>query len=168
MFSTRPQASVSGAALVNEVRASGQVSAFVRAMLAKSHEGAQGTKMGWILLVDDDVEVRETVAHLLRDEGYVVVEASDGHHALQAILTTPKRPSLVLLDLMMPKMRGEAFLEILRDIGLLHELEIVVVTAGMAKAVSGSRAILHKPFGLMELLDVVARYCAPATPGSRP
>lgn len=122
--------------------------------------------MPWILLVDDDAEIRAITAELLTSEGYEVVEAGDGMQALRALITTPQRPALVLLDLMMPKMRGEALLEVLREMGRLHELDIVAVTAGTTKSVSGARGVLHKPFSLAELLDVAAQYCTPTAPRS--
>lgn len=124
--------------------------------------------MVWILLVDDESEIRETTAEILRDEGYVVVEAEDAQKALQKLITARRPPSLVLLDLMMPKMRGEALLEMLREIGMLHELDIVAFTASMTQKVSGTRSVLHKPFSLLELLDLAALYCPSDTRPSSP
>lgn len=58
---------------------------------------------GHILLVDDDVDLREAVALLLMANGHTVVEAADGQLALDALASTG-RFHLVVLDLMMPVM----------------------------------------------------------------
>lgn len=60
-----------------------------------------GTK---ILAVDDDPKITKIVKHCLEKEGFVVVTASDGEEALTAIRL--HRPSLVVLDLMLPKING--------------------------------------------------------------
>jgi CheY-like chemotaxis protein len=64
---------------------------------------------GHILLVDDDTDLRETMALWLRSEGHLVTEAADGQLALQALASTTTF-RLIILDLMMPVMDGRAFL----------------------------------------------------------
>jgi|ERR1700682_217204 len=64
---------------------------------------------GHILLVDDNADLRETMALLLRCDGHLVTEAADGQLALNA-LATPTTFRLIILDLMMPVMDGAAFL----------------------------------------------------------
>ncbi len=64
---------------------------------------------GHILLVDDDGDLREGLAHLLRSDGHQVIEAADGRHALNA-LTSATTFRLIILDLRMPVMDGATFL----------------------------------------------------------
>ena len=61
-----------------------------------------------VLVIEDDEGVRDSIAGLLRDEGYHVETAGDGAEAL-AKLTREPLPSLIVLDLMMPGMPGEEF-----------------------------------------------------------
>jgi CheY-like chemotaxis protein len=68
--------------------------------------------MNRILVVDDHAITREPLARLLRHEGYDTACAANGLEAIDAVRS--RRPDLILLDLMMPKMSGLAFLEVLR------------------------------------------------------
>jgi CheY-like chemotaxis protein len=61
-----------------------------------------------VLLVDDNVSVRESLARLLRMEGYDVVEAADGLEALEHLEAA--RPDVVVTDLRMPRMHGLDFI----------------------------------------------------------
>lgn len=71
-----------------------------------------------ILLVDDEVQLREAISIFLQEEGFKVAESGDGVEALD-YLRLHEPPALVLLDLMMPKMGGQSLerinLEILRS-----------------------------------------------------
>ena len=68
--------------------------------------------MSRILIVDDHPITREPLARLLRHEGYDTACAANGLEAIDSVRS--RRPDLILLDLMMPKMSGLAFLEVLR------------------------------------------------------
>ena len=62
-----------------------------------------------ILVVDDEAIIRESIALILRKEGFTVSEAANGNEAYQKILTDAF--DLVLTDLEMPEMRGIELLE---------------------------------------------------------
>jgi len=94
-----------------------------------------------ILLADDDDDIRESVSELLEDEGYRVVLARDGAEALR-VLKDGLRPSLFLLDLMMPGVDGWAVLEELRGDVELSALPIVVFTAAQP---NGRDELLRRP-----------------------
>ena len=67
-------------------------------------DGAHGTKV--VLVVDDDADVLRLVESILADQGYEVVSASGAESAIQFIKSTPRRPDLVLADVVMPGMSG--------------------------------------------------------------
>ena len=64
-----------------------------------------------LLVVDDDVELCESMADALTDAGYDAVTAGDGLGALLAVARTARAPRLIMLDLMMPDMNGWQFRE---------------------------------------------------------
>jgi two-component system phosphate regulon response regulator PhoB len=108
-----------------------------------------------VLVVEDDPSVRGLLDTLLQAEGYDVVTASDGLAGLVKVAST--RPSLVLLDLMMPDLGGIRVLEELREDPELAGTPVIVVT-GKIDAVPGMRDVLGednvfvKPFAVAELL----------------
>ena len=69
-----------------------------------------------VLMVDDESRMRKLVKDFLTREGYMVLEAGDGEQALD-IFMNDKNISLVILDVMMPKMDGW---ETLKELSLIH------------------------------------------------
>jgi CheY-like chemotaxis protein len=125
-----------------------------------------------ILVVDDDRDIRETLAEILLHEGYRVELAENGARALELIQRGP-RPALVLLDLMMPVMSGWEFLELAEHDERLAQIPVVVVSAMPAPlaptdARGGVKACLHKPLKLDQLLDLVHRYADGEMPAAAP
>ena len=59
-----------------------------------------------ILIVEDEQDIRELLAYNLEKEGYATVQAADGKEGLD--LARSRKPDLILLDLMLPKMDGLA------------------------------------------------------------
>jgi signal transduction histidine kinase/CheY-like chemotaxis protein len=80
-----------------------------------------------VLVVDDDGEVRQLLRRMLEPEGYTVVEAENGRVALERL--DDVRPSVILLDLMMPEMDGFEFVAEFRRHEAWRAIPIVVVTA---------------------------------------
>jgi CheY-like chemotaxis protein len=116
-----------------------------------------------VLLVDDDEDLRDSIADLLRQRGYFVETAEDGHAAL-ATIARHSRPCVVLLDLVMPGMDGWKLLGVMQADPLMATIPIVIASAHAAThAPSGAAGVLHKPFDLDELFAVVERHCGPAT-----
>jgi CheY-like chemotaxis protein len=113
-----------------------------------------------ILIVDDDLDIRNTVAGILQDEGYRVAKAGNGQEALD-LLGAPgaELPRLILLDMMMPIMDGATFRERqLRD-PVLAAISIVTFTAfGNPADVSWAAGRLTKPLRLEALLTMVAKH----------
>jgi DNA-binding response OmpR family regulator len=112
-----------------------------------------------VLVVEDDPSVRGLLQTLLTAEGYDVATASDGLAGL--VKASSRRPSLILLDLMMPDLGGIRVLEELRGDPALSDVPVIVVT-GKIDAVAGLQDVLGedsvfaKPFGVAELLARVA------------
>jgi CheY-like chemotaxis protein len=110
-----------------------------------------------VLVVDDDDAIRETLATALEFEGYVVSSAPGGVEALQWLLGHAS-PDLILLDLMMPKMKGRELLEQLGSDVRLAAIPVVIISAFSPSDGGdiGAKPLLRKPLELDELLGVVA------------
>jgi len=85
-----------------------------------------GRRVGPVLVVDDDAEVRGLLRRTLEHEGWAVAEAENGRVALQQLVTL--RPSLILLDLIMPEMDGFEFAAALRNHPVGRDVPTVVMT----------------------------------------
>jgi CheY-like chemotaxis protein len=116
-----------------------------------------------ILIVEDDVDLREMLAVVLQGEGYSVLEASHGGDAL-AKLSAPTGVCLIVLDLFMPTMNGWAFREAQMKDPAIAEIPVVVVSADAAAARRagselGVAETMTKPIDFDRFLRVVDRYC---------
>jgi CheY-like chemotaxis protein len=82
-----------------------------------------------LLVVDDDTDIRESMIEVLEEAGCEVVGASNGLQALGYLKRTERQPCLILLDLMMPVMDGEAFRQAQLNDPELSSIPVVVVSA---------------------------------------
>jgi CheY-like chemotaxis protein len=130
--------------------------------------------VSWILVVDDDDDVRNVIATLLGLHGYDVVEAENGRAAL-AHIAERGLPSLILLDLRMPGMSGEELLDALRARSEAAERPRPPVVVLSGEMELGGRAdtlladaTLSKPVELSELLATVARLVDGGADAPRP
>ena len=80
-----------------------------------------------VLIVEDDDATRELLRRLLTARGHTVTEAADGQAALEMVAKSI--PSMILLDLMLPKMDGFTFLKELRHTPAWEHIPVIVVTA---------------------------------------
>ena len=80
-----------------------------------------------ILVVEDDVNTRKLMQAVLSQNGYEPVPAADGVEALDIL--DKKHIDLILLDIMMPRMDGYEFTEIIRGNQMLRDIPILMVTA---------------------------------------
>jgi CheY-like chemotaxis protein len=128
----------------------------------KSSERAIESKPGLghtILVVDDEVPLRQAVSFILGQRGYTVLEAADGYQALEAIKKHGQEVEVVLLDVMMPRLDGLGTLKALREIR--PELQ-VIATSGVnhdsrveALKRLGVQHFLLKPYRNQELLEAL-------------
>jgi two-component system alkaline phosphatase synthesis response regulator PhoP len=107
------------------------------------------------------------IAEALREDGYRVLEAPDGHTAIRAVNRPPSRtdrPSLVLLDLMLPGLGGLQVLQQLAAPG--GRVPVIAMSASCehlaAAQRAGADAVLPKPFDLDGLVGVVEAHCLDA------
>ncbi|AKT40656.1 response regulator [Chondromyces crocatus] len=112
-----------------------------------------------ILVVDDDIEIREMLRIALSEEGYGVLCASDGAAALH--LLDQEVPGLILLDMRMPVMDGWAFARAYAARPGPHAPILVItaaVDAGRWAREIGASAAIAKPFDLNRLIEAVAEH----------
>lgn len=114
-----------------------------------------------VLVVDDDEDVRTMLCIALSAAGYKAASAADGVEALRC-LQRGERPSLILVDLMMPRMDGDALIRKMSEDSSLAHIPVAVISGQLTSDARPSSpqviARLVKPIELDELLDVVHRY----------
>jgi CheY-like chemotaxis protein len=115
-----------------------------------------------ILVVDDDVDIRDATRLVLEHNGYLVVAASNGEEALRLLQDGPV--DLILLDMMMPVMDGWGFRRSQPDGPAFVKIPVIVLTgdgrASSKAAAIGAAGYLRKPLDLDDLLATIARHCA--------
>lgn len=111
-----------------------------------------------VLVVEDEVALRELMCEALSLSGYSVVGASNGKEALDAIAGI-EHVCLVVLDLLMPVMNGWELYSEMQSRPALARVPVVVHTSEPAQAPDGAR-VLQKPTKLERLISVVQEYCA--------
>ena len=108
-----------------------------------------------ILIVDDEANLRKTLATILRGRGYSTLEASDGSEALQ--LLRDETPDLVFTDWKMPEKGGDEVLRYMRRDARLMPIPVIVITAfgsshSAIEAVRlGAYDFVTKPFDLQDI-----------------
>lgn len=123
-------------------------------------ESAYGGREG-VLVVDDEVLVRQFASRVLREEGYAVHEAADGAEALERIRAGEVNPVLVVSDIVMPRCNG---VQLLESLSTLRPGLPVILMSGFGVAQLAERGIaspcgvLSKPFP-PELLVSEVRRC---------
>ena len=118
-----------------------------------------------VLLVDDSPSVVQAAYDQLEERGYLIDVAYNGVEALKRIEDAV--PDLIILDIEMPKMRGDEAAEKIRANPLWVMIPIIALTARkpdvVGKRTSLFTAYLIKPFGFDELLKKVEELIGPAS-----
>ena len=115
-----------------------------------------------ILIVDDEQDIVETLAFMLKQKGYECIMAYDGEEGLK--LAKEEAPDLIILDVMMPKINGYKICRLLKFDSKYKDIPIVMVTArGQAQDIqigeeTGADEYITKPFEFNELFDTVKKY----------
>jgi DNA-binding response OmpR family regulator len=123
-----------------------------------------------VLVVEDDPDLVDLMAVILQDAGYRVATATDGIEALARV--EAEMPSLILLDMRMPRMNGWEFAGEFRT-RWDRSCPIVVVTAAenarLRAEEIGADGWLEKPFELEDVVRVVERHLGPpSAPAAAP
>ena len=122
-----------------------------------------------VLVVDDEPNVRDYLAQILRDAGFHVQTAGDGEEALEMIRR--ERPDFISLDLVMPKKSGHKLLYELRKDRELSRIPVLIVTAHARdelgqgdlkdivdnRVISGPGVYLEKPVKPLDYVRCVQR-----------
>ena len=117
--------------------------------------------MAEILVVDDDADIRSLIRMTLESYGYSVREASDGHHALEAL--EEHAPDAMVLDVMMPRMDGLQLVNELKADPATATIPVILLSAKAqaddvrAGIDAGADAYVTKPFEPLDLLDRVVK-----------
>lgn len=117
----------------------------------------------YILVVDDDEDIREMLGILLKNEGYDVATASSGAEGLKIMEDDLQREfNVVITDIMMPDMTGVEFLKKIKNFSMTVEVIMMTGYSTIERAMEcielGAFSYLEKPFGQLEdILDRVAR-----------
>lgn len=126
---------------------------------------AEGIRPGTkILVADDDLEILALVRRHLKKLDVDVVEASDGEEALRA--ARRERPSLIILDVMMPGMSGWEVCRAIREDEALSNTGVIMLTGigerlnEMTSPLYGADDYLDKPFDFEELDRKIAAVLA--------
>lgn len=115
-----------------------------------------GNRSQCVLVADDDPLLRSLLETSLRNEGYVVLSASNGHEVVQ--LAQQHLPQLVLVDLMMPQMDGYEAIRQMRNDTRISHIPMIVMTARMRPDdvvvgfETGADDYIVKPFVVSEVL----------------
>lgn len=107
-----------------------------------------------VLVVDDELDIRESLRDALKDEGYDVHLASNGREALDLLPRLP-RPCAVILDVIMPIMNGAEAYRAIRDTPALADVPILISTSDPSRAPADA-VVMKKPINLDRLLSQVS------------
>lgn len=106
-----------------------------------------------VLIADDDSSIRQVITALLQEEGFNVIQASDGAECLRVAYA--HHPDLILLDIMMPTKDGREVCQKLRE---ASAVPIIMLTAlsmekeKVARLLEGADDYITKPFNNAELI----------------
>ena len=121
--------------------------------------------MSLVLIVDDHRDTGRLLVRLLRAHGHDALAVDNGQAALAFVNAAPTKPSLVLLDVMMPEMNGFDTLEALRQIPGAANLPVVMFTAlegeenvERAKQLGAKDYWIKGTFEPKRLIDLVATH----------
>ena len=120
----------------------------------------------FILVVDDEHDLREVLTEILSSDGYLVASSHNGVDALEQLDAAVRLPDLILVDLMMPVMDGASFLRSLSERGGAQaRIPVIVLSAAVqaSQYVPATVEVFRKPIDLDALLARIQLIC-----GARP
>lgn len=126
-------------------------------------------RRGPILVVDDYADARATIREALEERGREVLEASNGHEALNLLASSRGAlVALIVLDLQMPVMDGWQFLGLLRNYVRLASIPVLIVSGHVAQLDEPTRkrviGCIQVPYSVDELVALVDACTTPSAP----
>lgn len=116
--------------------------------------------MSKIMIVEDDVSLREIYSIRMTAEGYDVVVAGDGEEALA--VAVKEKPDLILSDVMMPKISGFDMLDILKSTPETKDIRVVMMTAlssdeqrERGEKLGADRYLVKSQVGIEDVVNVI-------------
>jgi CheY-like chemotaxis protein len=112
-----------------------------------------------ILVIEDEMDIRDTLKLILEDAGFEVHSASNGSDAFD-VLKQISTPQLILLDVLMPVMNGCEFRRAQLDSNEFNKIPVLVMSAdnhARRKIAETGLTFLKKPIDLTELLEKVEK-----------
>jgi CheY-like chemotaxis protein len=119
-----------------------------------AHELVQSA--GYVLVVDDVADIRDTLREVVEMGGCSVVTAENGKEALSILRDRP--PCLAIIDLRMPIMSGSELIELMSRDPALTDVPILVSTSAPERAPRGY-PVLPKPVDIDALWDILRKTC---------
>ncbi|MFG1946579.1 ATP-binding protein [Nonomuraea sp. NPDC048826] len=110
-------------------------------------------EIGRLLIADDDQGFRESARRMLYGVASEVDEAADGVEALEVMAV--RRPDVIVLDMLMPRLDGNALLQRMSEDPDLEDIAVVVVTVAPGKAARGHPVLSKHGLRRQQLLDAV-------------
>jgi len=134
------------------------------ALMSAAEDSAvrEHARLGSVLVIDDSTATRDRLTRILGGAGYTVVQASDGRHALKALITG-EHVDAILLDLLMPSMNGWEFRAVQLGNPRLAEIPTIVMSVKVLGEHErytlriGSATYVQKPFEDQQVLERLAR-----------
>lgn len=115
--------------------------------------------MKQILIIEDDINIRETLCDILELKGYDVIAADDGQSGI--LRAAQYKPDLIICDIMMPKLNGYQVLEVIRTNRWLTRKPFIFLSARSSKEeifnglLKGANEYITKPFTNFELFEAI-------------
>jgi DNA-binding response OmpR family regulator len=113
-----------------------------------------------ILFIEDESALQKSIAEILKKEGYETISAFNGESGLK--LAKEKKPDLILLDLILPKLDGFAVLEKLKEDKETKEIPVIVLTnledvkdVGRALELGATTYLVKAQYNLEEVLEKI-------------
>ena len=115
--------------------------------------------MKTIMVVDDNVDLLMIIKRILDKEGFETIVAEDGDECLEKIRSLPRKPDLVLLDIMMPGTPVSEVVQQLGDVKVIY-LSAVTISEKNREHLSSWKNVVDfiaKPFETTELIQIIKK-----------
>jgi CheY-like chemotaxis protein len=115
--------------------------------------------MKTVLVIEDNLEIRENMCEILELEGFMVIAATNGTAGLQ--MATEDLPHIILCDILMPSLDGYGVLTAIRKNPETENIPFIYVTASAEKGEiklamdMGADGYVRKPFDVSDLIEVI-------------